>query len=281
MQYTMERHYDVLGVAPDADRSEIRRAYRALLKEHHPDQGGSRERFLRIKEAYEEITGEVAPVGDTEYGATARSEVVAADPTFDPDARDAQARARTGSGPEASPRTTAPNPNRGPRLRVDGDLLTVTLLGLVHELELASIVSGVPAEMVRTAVFFEVHNTSDRPLEWRGRAKTSFIGDDGFMYEGSNVVVPHAHEVPSWWCVTDVEIQPGRALDGFVVAQSIPEDVTVEKVVYTQHAYDESGSTVEDTERYLFDVQPRVRDALDYVPFDLEERSESEDSSNQ
>ncbi|WP_276253896.1 J domain-containing protein [Halomontanus rarus] len=285
MQYTMERHYDVLGVAPDADRSELRRAYRALLKEHHPDQGGSRERFLRIKEAYEEITGESAPNGSGIDGEPrSREGVEPPDPTFDPTTRDASGReagraASGGLSANASSRTRPSATNRGPRLRVDGTLATITLLGLVHDLKLASLVSGVPPEMARTVAFFEVHNTSDRPLEWRGRSKTSFIGDDGFMYEGSNVAVPHAHEFPPWWCVTDVELRPGRALDGLVVAQSIPDDVTVEKVVYTQHAYDESGSDVEETERYLFEIRPRVRDALDAVPFDLEGGFGSESES--
>lgn len=53
----MERHYAVLGLSPDADLEEVRRTYRILSKEHHLDSGGSRSRFLRIKRAYEAITG--------------------------------------------------------------------------------------------------------------------------------------------------------------------------------------------------------------------------------
>jgi curved DNA-binding protein CbpA len=34
-------HYDVLGVASDADRSTIRAAYRRLAREHHPDRAAS------------------------------------------------------------------------------------------------------------------------------------------------------------------------------------------------------------------------------------------------
>ncbi len=49
-------HYKVLGVEPDASQDEIRKAYRRLAKEHHPDrQGGSKaaeERFKEIAEAY-------------------------------------------------------------------------------------------------------------------------------------------------------------------------------------------------------------------------------------
>jgi curved DNA-binding protein len=49
-------HYKVLGIQPDASHDEVRKAYRRLAKEHHPDrQGGSKaaeERFKEIAEAY-------------------------------------------------------------------------------------------------------------------------------------------------------------------------------------------------------------------------------------
>ena len=47
--------FDVLGVGPDAEDAEIRRAYRRRAKEAHPDQGGSVEEFQRVKAAYEAI----------------------------------------------------------------------------------------------------------------------------------------------------------------------------------------------------------------------------------
>ncbi|WP_241434288.1 J domain-containing protein [Natronorubrum tibetense] len=43
----MESHYEVLGLSPAADERAVRRAYRTLLKEHHPDQGGSAVRRQR------------------------------------------------------------------------------------------------------------------------------------------------------------------------------------------------------------------------------------------
>ena len=46
----------VLGVAPHADVTEIRRAYRALVKQVHPDvQGGDAQRFARVQEAYAQL----------------------------------------------------------------------------------------------------------------------------------------------------------------------------------------------------------------------------------
>ena len=37
----MLNYYRILGLEPDADTSEIRRAFRVLAKRHHPDEGGS------------------------------------------------------------------------------------------------------------------------------------------------------------------------------------------------------------------------------------------------
>jgi DnaJ-class molecular chaperone len=47
--------HHVLGVPRDASPEEIQNAYRRLVKEHHPDRGGSAQRFLEIKAAYEAV----------------------------------------------------------------------------------------------------------------------------------------------------------------------------------------------------------------------------------
>lgn len=48
--------FEVLGVDPDADEDEIRRAYRQRAKDLHPDQGGTRREFRILKAAYEEVS---------------------------------------------------------------------------------------------------------------------------------------------------------------------------------------------------------------------------------
>ena len=45
--------YKVLGVKESDTEKEITRAYRKLAKEHHPDSGGSEERFKEISAAYD------------------------------------------------------------------------------------------------------------------------------------------------------------------------------------------------------------------------------------
>lgn len=247
----MESHYEVLGLSPTADEREVRRAYRTLLKDHHPDQGGSRERFLRIKEAYEALVGERPPTDPESGGAASQSGdptvPEASDPTYDPDAVDVDE-----PGHEA--------------LTVDGERLRLTLSGLVQRVSLERLVDGVSAAADRTVAFFRVRNTGSTAIAWDGAANTGFIGDDGFLYQGSNIASPHADRLPERWSVSATEIGPGRALDAVVIAVELPADVTVEQVVYTHRgtAADERDA---ETERYLFELRPLVRERLNRLPY--------------
>ncbi len=47
-------YYEILGVSRNASESEIKRAYRKLAHQHHPDKnGGSDKKFKEINEAYQ------------------------------------------------------------------------------------------------------------------------------------------------------------------------------------------------------------------------------------
>ena len=51
----MSDPYAVLGVSSTASNTEIKAAYRQLVKQHHPDLGGSAEAFRRVNEAYQSL----------------------------------------------------------------------------------------------------------------------------------------------------------------------------------------------------------------------------------
>jgi DnaJ-class molecular chaperone len=55
--------YSVLGVDKDADEEKVKKAYRELAKEHHPDRGGDEERFKEIQAAYDQITSDEPDIG--------------------------------------------------------------------------------------------------------------------------------------------------------------------------------------------------------------------------
>lgn len=60
----MKDYYGILGVAKGAADTEIKRAYRRLASQHHPDKGGDTARFQEIEEAYRVLSD---PAQRTEY----------------------------------------------------------------------------------------------------------------------------------------------------------------------------------------------------------------------
>ena len=46
--------WEVLGCKPDAKREDVRNAYKAMARVHHPDVGGNEEDFKRLRAAYDE-----------------------------------------------------------------------------------------------------------------------------------------------------------------------------------------------------------------------------------
>ena len=51
---------DVLDCHGVRDFSEVKRNYRRLAKEHHPDAGGNPDEFHKIQNAYDEAKSELA-----------------------------------------------------------------------------------------------------------------------------------------------------------------------------------------------------------------------------
>lgn len=50
---TQEDYYKLLGVEKSSSDKDIKKAYKKLTLQHHPDKGGSPEEFKKIQEAYE------------------------------------------------------------------------------------------------------------------------------------------------------------------------------------------------------------------------------------
>lgn len=63
-------YYEILGVNKAASSDDIKRAYRKLAAEHHPDRGGNAEKFKEINEAYQVLSDGTKRAQYDQYGAT-------------------------------------------------------------------------------------------------------------------------------------------------------------------------------------------------------------------
>ena len=52
----MTDYYSILNVPKGASDTDIKKQYRNLAREHHPDKGGNKEEFQKIQEAYETLS---------------------------------------------------------------------------------------------------------------------------------------------------------------------------------------------------------------------------------
>lgn len=52
----MSDYYSTLGVSKTATADEIKRAYRKLASQHHPDKGGDKEKFQEVQAAYDTLS---------------------------------------------------------------------------------------------------------------------------------------------------------------------------------------------------------------------------------
>lgn len=89
-------HYRVLGVAPNASTPEIRRAYRRLARQHHPDHNrdpNGAERFIALAFAYEILRD---PAQRAHYDQILRHQAQSARRPVTPRVRQAQQTVRHG-----------------------------------------------------------------------------------------------------------------------------------------------------------------------------------------
>jgi len=64
-------YYKILGVSPDASEDEIKKAYRRLAHQYHPDKGGDERKFKEISEAYQVLSDRNRRAQYDRFGTTA------------------------------------------------------------------------------------------------------------------------------------------------------------------------------------------------------------------
>jgi molecular chaperone DnaJ len=112
----MTNLYDTLGVAKNASADEIKKAYRKLAREHHPDSGGDEAKFKEVQGAYDVLSDPEKRTQYDQFGSTnGRSGGAQGGPQFaDFDLSDLFGGLFGGGG-----RQRAPQPERGADLQTE------------------------------------------------------------------------------------------------------------------------------------------------------------------
>jgi molecular chaperone DnaJ len=66
-----QNYYELLGITKNASKQEIKKAFRAKAKEHHPDKGGDEAKFKEINQAYETLSDEQKRAYYDQFGSSA------------------------------------------------------------------------------------------------------------------------------------------------------------------------------------------------------------------
>ena len=72
---TTPDYYKILGVSRDADAAAIKKAFRKLAREHHPDAGGDEAKFKEINEAYEVLSDDKKRKLYDQYGTANENQI--------------------------------------------------------------------------------------------------------------------------------------------------------------------------------------------------------------
>lgn len=78
----MKNYYDILGVGKQANKDEIKKAFRTLAHKHHPDKGGQAEKFKEINEAYSVLSDDKKRQQYDQFGSVGAGAGFGGDPSW-------------------------------------------------------------------------------------------------------------------------------------------------------------------------------------------------------
>ena len=70
MANTSKNYYEILGIDKKANQEDVKKAFRKLAQKHHPDKGGSEDKFKEITEAYSILSDDKKRREYDSYGQT-------------------------------------------------------------------------------------------------------------------------------------------------------------------------------------------------------------------
>lgn len=264
----MSNPYQVLGITKNANEVVAEAAYRALVKEHHPDQGGSQERFQEIQDAYEQIQNSDPTAGTT--GSTNKF--------------DGFARGLTTIGTPVS--TASIEGTLESDLTIEERPLRMSLVGLFRT-DIEPLVWPHDTDSIQTEDRFlcvtRVENISEYVQKWNGVGQMKFVGSDGATYSATQdladteqsmppIVDPRDKQLSPQFSSNYTTLEPQSWRLGITVAQSIPKGVDVNRLSYTQKVFDghQTDGVVQEKIRYEFLITPeRQKQMLSLIAQEL------------
>ncbi len=246
----MTNPYDILGVHPDADEAVIDAAYQALVKKHHPDQGGDPDALQRVKKAYDQIKDDAGTEQQRED-------------------RDAGFEGFTESilGLVTPVTTETIRGRLSDELSIQQGPVRVSLLGLFRT-DITDLVWEHKRDTVETAnrflALFHIENTSDYLQEWQGASETKYVGTDGHNYSSmqtSLLATDQYSPLPVQFSVDFEEMEPGTQTLGVVTAEEIPMGVDIDRVIYSQKVFegDQTEGRAKHKYRFVFEITAEAR----------------------
>lgn len=219
----MPNPYEVLGVTPNANEVVIEAAYKALVKEHHPDQGGDEEEFKEIKRAYESICSRSASSNDGSYTSF-----------------QGFSKGLLGLGTPVKSATIEGSLDDD--LTIEQGPMRISLLGLFRT-DVSELIYDHEQEGVRTEdrylCILHLENLSEYVQPWRSD-NLVFIASDGQSYSAlraDKMPIDSISPLANQFSINYQDLEPNTWTLGVAIPEELPPKVDIEKVVYKHNVH--------------------------------------------
>jgi len=252
--------YEILGITKNANKVVVEAAYKALVKEHHPDQGGSQDRFKEIQDAYEKIQGDDSTSGTKNSTSTFSG----------------FASGLAGLGTPVS--AASIEGTLADDLTIEKDPLRVSLVGLFRT-DIEPLVWPHTADSIQTENRFlcvtRIENISEYVQKWNGLSKMKFVGSDGQTYSPKQDLASTEADIPPivdqrdkqlspQFSANYTELEPKSWTMGITVAPNLPEEVDIQRLSYSHSVFEghQTDGHVKERVRYEFSITSEKRQQM-------------------
>lgn len=246
----MPNPYEVLGVNPNANQIVIEAAYKALVKEHHPDMGGEEEKFIEIKNAYDSLCSNGDPSNDNFNSSF-------------------QGFSKGLLGLETPVKSSTIEGSLDDDLTIEQGPMRASLLGL-FQTDVSELIYDHEQDGVRTDDHYlclvHLENISEYVQPWRSDGLV-FIASDGQSYSSlraDKMPIDSISPLANQFSINYQDMQPNTWTLGVAIPEELPQEVDIEKVIYNQKVYEghNTDGHVKEKLRFEFDIDEEKQKSM-------------------